>query len=397
MATKLLDTPPETAFDRVTRLVARLLKVPVSLVSLVDHDRQFFKSVYGVPAPWARLRETPLTHSFCQHVVQANAPLTVDDAREHPLVHANLAVSDFNIVAYLGVPIHTPDGHPLGTLCAIDHQPRAWSPHDHATLQDLAEFIMTELDLRHTAQAFQRQKAAFKAQREALQRKQDLVNHFAQLASHDLQEPLRTVTSFSQVLKQRHGEALGEEGQELLGFMLDGTAHMRDLLHGLRALHDVEKRPLEPHRVDPNVVLGEVFRALAENQPLPQHALTLSPLPVVWAESGLMFDLLYELIDNCFKFAGTEPLRLSIQAKIVQGRVRFVISDNGIGIDPAYGTRIFELFRRLHTRACYPGMGVGLAVCKHIVERFGGRIWASPNARSGLTVSFELPQQPPLT
>jgi len=395
MATKLLDTRPEAAFDRVTRLVARLLDVPVALVSLVDHDRQFFKSVYGLPAPRAMLRETPLTHSLCQHVVQTDAPLAVDDAQGYPL-STKLAVPDLDVGAYLGVPIRTPDGQVLGTLCAIDHQPRAWSPHDCATLRDLAAFIMTELDLRQTAQAFHRQKAAFKAQREALQRKQDIVAHLAQITSHDLQEPLRTVASFSQLLKQRHGSALGDEGQELLGFMLDGTAHMQDLLHGLRALYDVEKQAVEPHRVDPNTTLGEVFRALGEDEPLPPHALTVSPLPVVWAESGLMFDLFHELIGNCFKFAGSELLRLSIQAKTVHGRVRFAVADNGIGIDPAYSTRIFELFRRLHTRACYPGLGVGLTVCKHIVERFDGHIWAAPNADGGLTVFFELPQQPPL-
>jgi GAF domain-containing protein len=106
--TRLLDTPPEEAFDRLTRLVCRTLGAPVALVSLVEADRQFFKSVVGLPQPWSVLRETSLLHSFCQHVVATAAPLLVQDARGHPLVADNLAVPDLGVLAYLGMPLATP-------------------------------------------------------------------------------------------------------------------------------------------------------------------------------------------------------------------------------------------------------------------------------------------------
>jgi diguanylate cyclase (GGDEF)-like protein/PAS domain S-box-containing protein len=145
--TALLDSAAEGAFDRFARLASRLLGAPVALVSLVDADRQFFKSSLGLPEPWASARETPLSHSFCQHVVAARAPLVVDDARAHPLVHDNLAVPDLGVVAYLGVPIAA-DGEAIGSLCAVDGRPRAWTAEDVALLTDLADALRTEVTLR---------------------------------------------------------------------------------------------------------------------------------------------------------------------------------------------------------------------------------------------------------
>ena len=147
-ATGLLDTPAEEPFDRLTQLVCRVLRVPVSLVSLVDADRQFFKSQRGLPEPWAQARETLLSHSFCQHVVLRQEPLIIEDARNDPLVCENLAIPDLGVAAYLGVPLATPEGHVLGSLCAIDTEPRAWSDDDLLTLQDIAQAVMGEIALR---------------------------------------------------------------------------------------------------------------------------------------------------------------------------------------------------------------------------------------------------------
>ena len=147
-AADLLDTPPEIAFDRITRLVGKLIGVPVALVSILDTDRQFFKSEVGLPDPWNVTRQTPLTHSFCQHVVRTRAPLVVDVAREHPLVRENLAIPDLGVEAYLGVPIHAPDGTVIGSLCAIDSVPRHWTEGESAVMTDLVDILETELALR---------------------------------------------------------------------------------------------------------------------------------------------------------------------------------------------------------------------------------------------------------
>ncbi|KQT60568.1 MULTISPECIES: sensor histidine kinase [unclassified Aureimonas] len=147
-AEDLLDTPREEAFDRVTNLVARLLRAPVALVTILDRDRQFFKGEIGLPEPWHSRRETPLTHSFCQYVVRTEAPLVVADARSHPLVCDNLAIGDLGVEAYIGHPIRRADGVVIGSLCAIDVVPRTWTEEEEELLADLAGIIETELSLR---------------------------------------------------------------------------------------------------------------------------------------------------------------------------------------------------------------------------------------------------------
>jgi diguanylate cyclase (GGDEF)-like protein len=140
----LLDSPREGGFDRFTRLVAEVLHVPVALFTIVTPERQVLKSTVGV----GELRETPLSHSFCRHVVDTGAPMEVVDARAHPRVHDNPAIQDFGIIAYLGMPLVTRDGIRLGALCAIDHKPRQWTGRDHGVLEDLAAAMMAEIELR---------------------------------------------------------------------------------------------------------------------------------------------------------------------------------------------------------------------------------------------------------
>lgn len=141
----------DPGLEPFTRLVARLLDVPVSLVSLVDDARQFFPAAIGLAEPYASRRETPLSHSFCQHVVTSEAPLVVTDAVEHPLVCANLAIPDMGVIGYAGMPLVDSDGRTLGSLCAIDTSPREWTGDELATLRDLAAACSSEIQLRIAA------------------------------------------------------------------------------------------------------------------------------------------------------------------------------------------------------------------------------------------------------
>jgi GAF domain-containing protein len=144
----LLDSPPEEPFDRLARLAAKAVNAPVALVSAVDHDRQFFKSCLGLPDPWATQRETPLSHSFCQHVVAAREPVIVSDARKDDRLLDNLAIHDLGVIAYLGVPLITREGHAIGTLCVIDHQPRIWTDEEISLVKDVASAVVTEITMR---------------------------------------------------------------------------------------------------------------------------------------------------------------------------------------------------------------------------------------------------------
>jgi formate hydrogenlyase transcriptional activator len=149
--TALMDSPQEEAFDRLTRLATTILHVPSAMVSLVDGHRQFFKSSVGLPEPWASLRQTPLTHSFCRHAVASGEPLVVTDSREDPLVKDNLGVSELGIIAYAGVPLTTVEGFTLGSFCVMDARPRQWNDDDIEILRNLAESVMTEIGTRRLA------------------------------------------------------------------------------------------------------------------------------------------------------------------------------------------------------------------------------------------------------
>lgn len=219
----LLDTPAEQAFDRLARLAARILRTPVALVSLVDSNRQFFKSCIGLPEPWSQWRETPLSHSFCQHVVASGQPLVIPDARRDPALLDNLAIRDLNVIAYLGSPLVLPSGQVIGSFCVIDSRPRDWTDGEVAVVRDLAASVMSEIELRHLHDSVQeqaRQQAAemTAALRESEERNRDLVDSSLDLiCTHDLAGRLLSVNP-------RAGDMLGYRPEELVGM------NMRDVI-----------------------------------------------------------------------------------------------------------------------------------------------------------------------
>lgn len=150
-ATGLLNPDPKPTLQRLTRLASRFIGAPVSLVSLVDKDRQVFAASIGLEEPWNSRGETPLSHSFCQHVVTSGEALVVTDARRDPRVKQNLAIDDIGVEAYAGVPLETTEGHRLGSFCVIDGQPRVWTDEELEVLYDLAQAAMSEIELRATA------------------------------------------------------------------------------------------------------------------------------------------------------------------------------------------------------------------------------------------------------
>ncbi|NML13382.1 histidine kinase dimerization/phosphoacceptor domain -containing protein [Azohydromonas caseinilytica] len=146
--TGLMDSEPEESFDRFTRLAAHSLQVPLCLISLVDERRQFFKSAYGLPEPWASLRQTPLSHAICQYVVTSGQVQEIADTRADARLRDSPAVTELGVGAYLGVPLATPDGQVLGSFCVIDHQPRAWRAQDRATLERIGQSVLAGIAVR---------------------------------------------------------------------------------------------------------------------------------------------------------------------------------------------------------------------------------------------------------
>ncbi|MGK7294636.1 MAG: GAF domain-containing protein, partial [Candidatus Wenzhouxiangella sp. M2_3B_020] len=193
--TGLLDAPERAALNRYARIASRALEAPVSLVSLVDTERQFFAAAHGLDAPWNERRETPLSHSFCQHVVNERSALVVEDARNDARVCDNLAVEELNVAAYAGVPLNDHNGNVLGSFCVIDEQPRRWTPADLKLLRFLADAVAEEIELARRAWLAEKAEADLaEINQEIAAAHQRAAEHNAGVM-HDLRTPLQVVST----------------------------------------------------------------------------------------------------------------------------------------------------------------------------------------------------------
>lgn len=224
-----------------------------------------------------------------------------------------------------------------------------------------------------------------------LERSNAELEKFAYVASHDLQEPLNLVSSYVQLLEMRYGDRLDQDAHEFIGFAVQGVTHMQRLIDDLLAYSRVGSRG-EPFRpVSVNEVLDQVQTNLQGRIEESHAMIEADDLPDVMADEIQLMQLFQNLIGNALKFHGGSPLHIRITAKQEHQMWQFCVEDNGIGLAPEFAERIFSIFQRLHTRDEYPGTGIGLAICKRIVERHGGRIWVESSLGTGARFYFTLP------
>ena len=217
------------------------------------------------------------------------------------------------------------------------------------------------------------------------------LEQFAYVASHDLQEPLRMISSYVQLLERRYKGKLDTDADEFIGFAVDGANRMQRLINDLLMYSRVGTRgkPFEP--TDCNAVLGQTRANLSMAIEESRTVVTSDELPTITADEGQMVQLFQNLIGNAIKFCGDNAPRIHVSAEQNEDEWVFSVIDNGIGIDPEYYERIFSIFQRLHGKNHYPGTGIGLAVCKKIVERHGGRIWLMSEHGKGSTFYAAIP------
>ena len=264
----------------------------------------------------------------------------------------------------------------------------------------LVVVTMLTVRLRRTGAQITREVAAVRGQQSGLearaadlQRSNAELEQFAYLASHDLQEPLRKVASFCQLLQRRYAGKLDARADQYIEFAVDGAQRMQALINDLLAFSRVAQSAPRPSLVSSDTALAQAKTNLA--QELEKYGATIEAghLPLVLAELPLLTAVFQNLLSNALKFSGSAPPRIVVSAIRTGTMWQFSVTDFGIGIDAQYADRIFVLFQRLNERSSYPGTGVGLAMCKKIVEYFGGRIWLDTDAE-GTRFCFTLPGEP---
>lgn len=231
----------------------------------------------------------------------------------------------------------------------------------------------------------------YKALSERLASSNKELEQFAYVASHDLQEPLRMVASYTELLGEKYRGKLDGDADKYIAYAVDGARRMQVLINDLLKYSRIERQQFAATDVDANAVLEDVLKALQKSIEESGAIVAHDPLPTVNADRTLFVQLFQNLIGNAIKFRGEQPPQVSVAAQANGREWIFSVRDNGIGIDPRYGERIFQMFQRLHRRDQYPGTGIGLAICKKVVERHGGRIWMESEPGRGSAFYFTLP------
>lgn len=378
----LLDRLDEASFTHLTELASNILKVPVSLVSIIDkqNDRQFFKSIKGLQEPWLSRGETPLSHSFCQHVAHDDAPLIVENAPEFDRVKDNLAIPDLGVIAYLGVPIHDPQGRAIGALCAIDSTPKKWTDQDLVTLEKLALCVDDAIRLR----------SALKSSEVMREEQSD----FTYAMSHDIKAPIFTLKTLLNELGPLFEEDNSEEHAIFLEKALQTTDRMEQKTTDILKYAYMGRERNELERIDLNEVASEVIADLSGIIQSSNAHITIGELPTIVANGYYMRLLFQNLLSNALKFQpeGQKP-EIEIKAQSDVYETVIDITDNGIGVDEKYQDQIFKLFGRLHTQKDFPGTGLGLALSAKVVSYMNGEISIQSKVGKGTTFLITLPHQ----
>lgn len=377
----LVDAPPESIFDNLTKLASSLFDTPVSLVSIVDfdNDRQFFKSQTGLSEPWATQSQTPLSHSFCQHVVNDNATLVIENAPLHPRVQDNLAIADLGVSSYLGTPIYNPQNEPIGAFCVIDGKPRQWSAAEKQQIERLSICVTDAIKLKATY-----------LESESLRKEQA---DFTYAISHDLMSPAITLQG---ILEEISAEShkLSSDLQPLLkqglGTLKRMRKQVRDVLQYLRTSEGC----VEPEEIPLNPLIEEILFDLQGPIKNSGARIHVEQLPTLFGCRMQFRGLFQNLLSNAIKFCAPEQtpeVHISSHHKVSSGHHCIKVKDNGIGIDPEHQASIFQLFTRLHLHNVYPGSGIGLALCHRVMKNHGGRIAVSSDKQNGSTFVVTFP------
>ncbi len=375
----LLDSLPDKDYDDITRIAADICGMPISLISLIDKDRQWFKSRVGMEAS-----ETPRDIAFCAHAILQPDELfmvrdtTLDDRfADNPLV-----TGDLNINFYAGVPLVTEGGNALGTLCVIDSKPNDLSKEQKETLKALARQVVAYFELR-------KQSKMLNAQKIQLQQINEDLSRFAYVVAHDIKSPCSSLAMSVVYLKDAYGQLFDAQGLQLLDMMESTSMSAIKMVDGIlehtRVVNsaDTDKETFS---------FGSIYNELSNLLTLPasfRFDASNTALELRTSKYALL-QVLLNLCTNAIKYNDKENGTILITATQNDSQYKFSVQDNGPGIAPAHQARIFDLFSTLGTtdRFNNKGTGIGLSTVKRLIEKMDGTISIDSLTGKGNTFNF---------
>jgi signal transduction histidine kinase len=389
----ILDTPPEEAFDGITRLLAHVCRAPVAVINFVDEARQWFKSEIGLG-----VRETPLDISFCAHAILRPGLFIVPDTTKDERFSCNpLVTSDPHLRFYAGALLETSDGFALGTICVLDTVPRDLDGPQRDALRTLARQVMSQLELRRELAAQARVREELRRASEAAERANAAKDRFLATLSHELRTPLSPVllaaaewASNVDLPEALRGDlAMIHRNVELETRLIDDLLDLTRIVSGKLRLHP------EPVRVHPlltsvlDICAGDIF-----DKDLQVECDLRAADDRITADPARLQQVLWNLLKNATKFTPDGGWIRVVTSGEGRGRLRIEVRDSGVGIPPDALPRVFEAFEQGGEEVTHRhgGLGLGLAISRAVVDLHGGTIRADAAEGGGCRMVVELPR-----
>lgn len=376
----ILDTLPEKEFDDITKIASQICGTTISLISLIDEKRQWFKSHHGVEAS-----EAPRDVAFCAHAINdKNHPLIVPDSRNDERFFDNpLVTGDPHVIFYTGVPLVSPEGFALGTLCVIDDKPKTLTNSQLESLEALGNQVVRLFE--HRKKNLQLNKLQL-----YLTERNTNLDRFARVVSHDIKSPLANISSFTQLLKMNHSNQLDKDGLECVEFINQSANQLRDFVDGLLSYYRSDQAAFHAKdTIDFTAFMASIIRLLE----LPKVICNITypkDSKILHASEMALKQIFINLISNAIKYNYRDTIDIDIQVSEDSLFYHFSVSDNGIGIEKEHQEKIFELFKHLDNKDRFGnyGTGIGLATVKRIIEQHGGKISLISEIDKGSTFYF---------
>lgn len=376
---KLLDTLPESDFDNITSLVATICDVPISLITLLDTDRNFLKSHHGLD-----IQESPRDISFCGHAILQNEDIfVIEDSRKDNRFIGNPLIDQFKAIFYAGVPLRDKDGLALGTLCVYDHKPKQLTEVQKKALITLGKQVMNLFDLRLNNRLLDESK------KELLERNAEL-SKFASHVSHDLKSPLANIISLTTFLKEEEENVFTEESVEYINFIEESADSLKNYIDGI-LIHYKSNELLNEDKQ--TIALNDLFEEVKRIHLLDDAQFKSNTRDKnVFINKAAVTQILINLVDNALKYNSSKHPEITLDYSENKNFHIFSVTDNGIGIAQEQQNEVFKLFNNNNQTDVKgnKGTGIGLFTVKNLVKRLNGDIVLKSEIGKGSTFTFTI-------